>query len=140
MFCDTAAHEYNSSWDFGAQVNVDNLDPFFDIMVTEVKAALGGDIADKDIESAKSFAIGKHQMDCQTVGQINNWYADRYFFDGHVDNFDEAPKAIKSVTKERIVSVVKEFTEADCWMLGGIGNTDKEVINKLHGKLAALFE
>jgi zinc protease len=140
MFCDTAAHEYNSSWDFGAQVNVDNLDPFFDIVVEEVKKALSGDISDSDIEAAKSFALGKHQMDAQTVGQINNWYADRYFFDGHIENFDDVPKAINSVTKQRIVGVVREFMGVNCWLFGGIGNTEKEVINKLHDKLAVLFE
>jgi predicted Zn-dependent peptidase len=140
MFCDTAAHEYNSSWDFGAQVNVDNLDPFFDIMVGEIRSALKGEISDRDIEAAKSFALGKHQMDCQTVGQVNNWYADRYFFDGHVEDFDEVPKAIKSVTKQRIVGVVREFVDSNCWILGGIGNTEKETINKLGDKLSDLFE
>ena len=138
-FSDTSAYEHNSSWDFGAQANIDNLDPLFDIIVREVKAVLGGEITDEEIESAKSYALGKHQMSCQTVGQINNWYADRYFFDGFIEDYEKRPEAIRSVTKEKLVSTAQEFIDANCWIFGSIGSAEKEIVNKLNEKLRELF-
>jgi predicted Zn-dependent peptidase len=138
-FSDTSAYEHNSSWDFGAQANIDNLDSFFDIMVKEVKAVLNGEITDDEIDTAKSYALGKHQMGCQTVGQINGWYADRYFFDGHIEDYDKRPDAIRGVSKDQLVKTSQQFMDANCWMLGSIGSAEKEAVNKLNDKLTTLF-
>ena len=79
-------------------------------------------------------------MGAQTVGQINRWYADRYFFDGHIDNYENRPHAIAAVTKRRIVETAQEFIASNCWLLGGVGSGDKALMDRLNAKLAALFE
>lgn len=140
IFSETSANEHTSSWDFGAEVNLDTIEPLFDIIVREVKAVLAGDITDEELELAKQYGIGRHQMGAQTVGQINRWYADRYFFDGHIENYENRPAAINAVTKRRIVETAREFIASDCWLLGGVGNGDKALMDTLHGKLAVLFE
>lgn len=140
IFSETSANEHASSWDFGAEVNLDTIEPLFDIIVREVRAVLAGDISEEEIELAKQYGIGRHQMGAQTVGQINRWYADRYFFDGHIDNYDNRPAAINAVTKRRIVETAREFMEADCWLLGGVGSGDKALMDRLNEKLAALFQ
>ena len=140
IFSETTANEYASSWDFGAEVNLDTIEPLFDIIVREVKAVLAGDITEEEIELAKQYGIGRHQMGAQTVGQINRWYADRYFFDGHIDNYDYRPAAINAVTKRRIVETAREFINANCWLLGGVGSGDKALLDSLNAKLAQLFE
>lgn len=140
IFSETSANEHASSWDFGAEVNLDTIEPLFDIIVREVKAVLDGDISEEEIELAKQYGIGRHQMGAQTVGQINRWYADRYFFDGHIDDYDHRPAAINAVTKRRIMETAREFIDANCWLLGGVGSGDKALLDRLHAKLATLFE
>ena len=140
MFSDTSAFEHNSSWDIGAQANRDNLDAVIDIIVKEMKKILAGDLDDKDIEAAKSYALGRHQMGAQTAGQINSWYANRYFFDGKIEDFDNQTDTINAVTKDQIIDTARQFVNAKCWTLGAYGNGDKALIDSLAAKLATLFE
>lgn len=135
MFSDSTAYEHNSSWDFGGQVTLANLDLFFDIIISEVAAVLRGELSLDEIEAAKSYALGKHQMSLQTVGQINGLYADRYFFDGVIEDYERRPEDIKSVTKERVMRVAKEFMAASCWSIGFVGDIDKSVAVSLQERI-----
>ncbi len=139
MFSDTSAYEHNSSWDFGAQANIECVDEVFDIIVREVKKVLDGKVSEDDIASAKSYALGRHQMGAQTVGQINNWYANRYFFDGQIEDFERQPELINAVTREQIVETAREFFSTNLWTLGGYGSTDIALVRDLSTKLEKLF-
>lgn len=139
MFSDTTSYHHDSTWDFGAQVNVDTIEPLFDIIIEEVRGVLDGKITDKEVEVAKQYALGKHHMGCQTVGQINNWYASRYFFDQQVDDFDQRPAAIKAINKELMIEVAREFAKHRTWVLGGVGSSSADLIRKLNDKIAVLF-
>lgn len=140
MFSDTSAYQYDSAWEFGGQVNLETADRLFDIVVREVKAILDGNIDDADIEAAKQYALGKHQMGCQTVANINGWYADRYFFDGTIEDFSQRPAAIKAITKQVMVETARSFASANRWVLGAVGNARQADINRLNDKLASLFK
>ncbi len=140
IFSETSANEYSSSWDFGAEVNLDTIEPLFDIIVREVKGVLAGNVSEEEIEQAKQYGIGRHQMGAQTVGQINRWYADRYFFDGHIENYEHRPIALNAVTKRRMVETAREFIASNCWLLGGVGSGDKALMDRLQAKLNTLFE
>jgi predicted Zn-dependent peptidase len=140
MFSDASAYEHNSSWDIGAQANSDNLDDVIDIVIKEMKKILDGNLDDKDIEAAKSYALGRHQMGAQTAGQINSWYANRYFFDGKIEDFETQAETITAVTKEQIIDTARQFFDAKCWTLGGYGSGDKALIDGLAAKLAPLYE
>lgn len=139
MFSDTSAYEHNSSWDFGAQANIECVDEVFDIVTREVQKVLEGKVADEDIASAKSYALGRHQMGAQTVGQINNWYANRYFFDGQIEDFERQPELINAVTREQIVETAREFFSTNLWTLGGYGSTEIALVRQLADKLEKLF-
>ena len=139
MFSDTTAYQYDSTWDFGAQVNIDTIEPLFDIIVREMRHVLDGNISDEEVEAAKQYALGKHQMGCQTVNQINNWYGSRYFFDERVDDFAMRPAAIKAINKERMVEIAREFIKHKTYVLGAVGSTKIDLVRSLNDKLAALF-
>lgn len=139
MFSDASAFEHNSSWDIGAQANTDNVEALSDIIYKEMKRVLSGDIDEKDIETAKLYALGRHQMGAQTASQINSWYADRYFFDGRIDNFEKQPETINAVKKEQIIATAQEFFATKCWVVGGHGNVEKSVIDTLSQKFEPLF-
>lgn len=139
MFSDTSAYEHNSSWDFGAQANIECVDEVFDIITREVQKVLEGKVSDEDIASAKSYALGRHQMGAQTVGQINNWYANRYFFDGQIEDFERQPELINAVKREQIVETAREFFSTNLWTLGGYGSTDIALVRDLSTKLEKLF-
>ncbi|MCL2280626.1 insulinase family protein [Candidatus Saccharibacteria bacterium] len=139
IWSDTSATEHNSSWDFGAAVEADKLNRLFDLIVREVQRVQDGDLSETEIEAAKQYALGRHQTGIQTVGQLNNWLAERYFFDGRIEDFAAQPERIKKISKNRIVDTARQFFVANCWGVGLYGNTEKAVADTLHEKLAKLF-
>lgn len=140
IFSDTTAGFYDSSWDFGGQVNHDTADQLFNIIVREVQAVVDGKISEKELEAAKSYALGRYQMGAQTVSQISGFYTNRYFADGIVKNYEKVPDAIRAVTCERMVSTAKSFMDANTWVLAAVTSEDKQEVVGLSQKLEQLFE
>jgi predicted Zn-dependent peptidase len=140
MWSTANANEHNSTWDFGTELDAESAPELFDLITKEVKAVIDGKITDEEVEAARQYAFGRHQMGAQTAGQVARWYADRYFFDGRINDYEQRPSEIQAVTKDRIVETAREFVHADCWLLGGVGNTDKAFVEGLNDRLAPLFE
>jgi predicted Zn-dependent peptidase len=107
--------------------------------VREIQRVQDGDLSETEIEAAKQYALGRHQMGIQTVGQLNNWLAERYFFDGRVEDFGAQPDRIRKISKQRIVDTARQFFAAGAWGLGLYGNTEKAVAEALYDKLSKLF-
>lgn len=139
MWSDFYVGHNASEWDFGGQVSVKNAPKLVDIMVEEVGKVLKGDIKQSDLNAAKQFALGKHQMGCQTVGSIASWYGGRYFFDGYINDYAKRPKAIEAIDKQTIVASANNLVNGKRWALGGLGQIDQDELQKLHNKLNELF-
>ena len=139
VFSDTSAGFHNSSWDFGGEVNYDTADKLFDIVVREIKCVLDGKITEKELEAAKSYALGRHQMGAQTVAQISNFYTNRYFADGVVKDYEKVPDAINATTRELMVATAQSFIAHSTWVLAGVSSEEKEDIVRLGDKLDTLF-
>lgn len=140
VFSDTTVGFHDSSWDFGGQVNLDTAGGLFDIIVREVNAVLKGKITPAELEAAKSYALGRHQMGAQTVAQISNFYSNRYFSDGVVKDYERVPDAIKNTTLDRMLATAKEFIDSDTWAFAGVSSGDKEELVALGDKLETLFK
>lgn len=139
VFSDTSAGFHNSSWDFGGEVNYDTADKLFDIIVREIRYVLDGKITDKELEAAKSYALGRHQMGAQTVAQISNFYTNRYFADGVVKDYEKVPDAINATTCELMIATAQSFIAHNSWVLAGVSSEEKEDIVRLGDKLDTLF-
>lgn len=139
MFSDTSVGYYDSSWDFGGQVNLDTAPDLFDIIVREVRSVLDGNITNAELEGAKSYALGRYQMGAQTVAQISNFYTGRYFLDGEVKDYNTVPDAIRKTSRVCIIDTAKEFITSDTWVLAGVSSGEKDELVTLHDKLAVLF-
>lgn len=139
VFSDTSVGFYDSSWDFGGQVNLETSSALFDIIVREVKCVLDGKITEAELEAAKSYALGRYQMGAQTVAQISSFYTGRYFADGVVKDYDKVPQSIMRATRERMIDTAREFIASDAWVLAGVSSGEKSEIVALNDKLATLF-
>lgn len=140
MFSDTSVGFHDSSWDFGGQVNLDTSDALFDIMVRELKAVLDGKVTETEIDAAKSYALGRHQMGAQTVSQISNFYTNRYFADDVVKDYEKVPDSIKNTTRECMIETAREFMSHNIHVLAGVSSGERKEITQLNDKLATLFE
>ncbi len=140
IFSDTSVGFHDSSWDFGGQVNLETSGELFDIIVREVKAVMEGKLTEEEIDAAKSYALGRHQMGAQTVAQISNFYSGRYMGDGFVKNYEKVPEAIRGITRERILATAREFIAHNAWVLAGVSSGDKSDIVALNAKLEAVFD
>ncbi len=140
IFSDTSVGFHDSSWDFGGQVNLETADQLFDIILGELKAVLEGKITEAEIDAAKSYALGRHQMGAQTVSQISNFYTNRYFADDVVKDYEKVPDSIRKTTRDRIIATASEFIQHNINVLAGVGSGERKEFVKLHDKLEALFE
>ena len=139
MFSDASAGFHDSSWDFGGQVNLETSSALFDIIVREMQHVLDGNITEAELESAKSYALGRYQMGAQTVAQISNFYTGRYFADGIVKDYQKVPDSITKTTRECMIQTAREFINTDRHVLAGVSSGEKQDIVALNDKLAALF-
>lgn len=140
MFSDTSVGFYDSSWDFGGQVNLETSSKLFDIIVREVKCVLDGKITEEELDAAKSYALGRYQMGAQTVSQISNFYTSRYFADGVVKDYNKVPESIRKTSRNLMIDTAREFIASDAWVLAGVSSGEKEDIVELNDKLATLFK
>lgn len=125
----------NSSWDFDGEVNAESATDLFDLIRKELAKVLEGDIKDSDIDAAKSYATGRYQMGAQTVNQISDYYADGYFTNGTIENYERMPSFIRNINKETIVSLAREFIGNDISALVAVSSVEKSLINELTEKI-----
>lgn len=140
VFSETSVGLHDSSWDFGGQVNRDKAGALFDIIVKEIRAVGDGRITEHELEAAKSYALGRHQMGAQTVAQISNYYSGRYFNDDALREYDKAPDEIRGISLERMIATAREFLAHDAWALAGVSSGEKDELINLHQKLESIFE
>jgi predicted Zn-dependent peptidase len=136
----TGAGFYDSGWDISGQVNHDTAPALFDIITREIKYVLDGKITDKEIDAAKSFALGRYQMGAQTVSQISSFYTGRYFADDFIKDYEQVPEMINRVSLERIVTTARQFIMEDTWVLAAVSSGERQELVELNDKLATLFE
>ena len=139
VWSDFSVNHYDSTWDFGGEVNIETSEALFDIIVREVRAALDGKVTEKELDAAKQYFLGRFQMGAQTPGQIANFYAGRYFHDGFIKNYDQVPEHINAISVDQIVTIAREFIGAKTRVFGGVTNAEREHVTKLHEKLATVF-
>lgn len=140
VFSDTNVGAHESTWDFGGQVNLDTADSLFDIIVREMKAVAEGRISEEELETAKSYALGRHQMGAQTVSQVSSFYSGRYFYDDVVREYDRSPDEIRCITLERMIATAREFIAHNVWALAGVSCGEKSDLERINQKLELLFE
>jgi predicted Zn-dependent peptidase len=128
-----------SNWWFGAQVSDKNAPALFKIIVDELHKLLDGDIDESDIEATKQYALGRFQRSAQTVGGTAAGYTARYFFDEEVEDYDHIPERIKSIQKDDIITIARQFFADDLWGFGVLGACGDEFTEKLRQQLAPLW-
>lgn len=135
MGSDLSNSWHNASWDFDGEVNAESADELFDLIHREIAKVLRGEIRDVDIEAAKTYATGRYQMGAQTVNQISDYYADGYFTNGTLENYDHMPTFIRNIDKETIVRLANEFIDSNLHALVAVSSVEKALINGLEAKL-----
>lgn len=128
-----------SGWWFGAQVSPKNALPLADIIVEEVGNIFSGKLSVADIEAAKQYSLGRYQRSAQTVGGTASGYSERYFFDGHIEDYYQIPKRIREITKQRIVDVTAQMFAGNVWGLGTLGSSGAVFSSELQERLSPLW-
>ncbi len=132
----TAGYDaYSSGWCFMGEVNAENAFELFDLIAIEFAKVINGDFAKKDIEAAKTYALGRHQMLAQTADQISDYYARDYLSASSYEDMQDAPAMIAQIEKSTIVRLAREFFEQGESGFAVVGNVYKAVINELWQKI-----
>ena len=126
-----ATDNWSSTWDFDGEVNSENANELFDLIAVELAKVINGDLAESDIDAAKMYLLGRHQMLAQTAEQISNYYMRDYIVTGTYEPMTEAPKMIEEIDKSTIVSLAREFMQSGISGLAAVGNMNRSVVDEL---------
>ncbi|MBQ2638559.1 MAG: pitrilysin family protein [Candidatus Saccharibacteria bacterium] len=135
MGSDISHSVHYSSWDFDGEVNEESAEELFSLIQSEMVRVLNGEIDEKDIEAAKSYALGRFQMGAQTVGQIADYYTESYFSIGEINNYDNTPNIINKIDRATLVELAREFAASGIHAFVAVGSCEKALINNLEDKL-----
>lgn len=128
-----------SDFSFRGQIRPQNAPALMRLIVDELTKVRNGEITDEELEAAKLFTLGEHQMGGQTVRSIAGWYAGYYAGKGKIAYIDDAPDEIRAVKRETIQRLLNEFLEAGIWVVGVIGDISNEAVAELDEIVAPLF-
>ena len=126
---------HNSSWDFDGEVNEEDALELFDLIGKELHKILNGDIKESDMEAAHSYALGRYQMGAQTTSQIADFYAENYFTNEEIENYEKIPDIIRSIRKEHLVNLAREYKDSNTMGLVAVGSCEKSLIQDLADRL-----
>jgi predicted Zn-dependent peptidase len=131
MGSSVTVNEQASSWDFDGEVDEDKAEALFDLVSGEMRRLfeVGVDVA--DIEKAKSYTMGRHQMNAQTVAQISEHYAGDYLLTGEILEYNKIPGLIQQMNAEEIVGAAREFVYDGVRGMVAVGNVEARVIKGL---------
>ena len=129
-----------SNWWFGAQVSDKNAPALMNIIASELKKVMEGQIDDKDIVATKQYSLGRFQRSAQTVGGTAAGYSGRYFFDGVIEDYYDIPSRIAAVSKPTIVEISRNMFSDNIWGFGVLGGCGKEFSNQLREQVAPLWD
>ena len=135
MGSDINTTDHMTSWDFDGEVNLETADELFKLIQVEMMRVLNGEIEDSEIDAAKSYAEGRYQMGAQTVGQIADHYSESYFMTDEIEDYEQTPNIIKSITKANIVELARELVASNINSMVAVGSVEKAVINDLASHL-----
>ena len=130
-----ATDNWSSTWDFDGEVNSENANELFDLIAVELAKVINGDLSESDIEAAKMYLLGRHQMLAQTADQISNYYMRDYIVTGADEPMAEAPKMIEEIDKSTIISLAREFMQSGISGLAAVGNMNRSVVDELWGRV-----
>lgn len=135
MGSDLSNGMHSASWDFDGEVNLESAEELFELIRTELEKVIHGEISENDVESAKSYALGRYQMGAQTVNQISDYYSEDFFLSGNIEKYDRTPKLISGIKREDIVDLAQEFIGENIHALVAVSSSDKALINQLAEKI-----
>lgn len=129
-----------SNWEINGQISPKNAKEMFHLIAEQLQKVADGDITIQELKEAKQYAMGGHQMRGQTVRNVNNWYAGYYFDTGIVDQMENAPKRIETVTRAMMKTVATEFLKNGEWGVGVIGNIPESDVKALDEIIAPILK
>lgn len=129
-----------SNWWFGAQVSDKNAPALMNIICSELKKVMEGQIAEEDIAVTKQYSLGRFQRSAQTVGGTAAGYTGRYFFDGVIEDYYNIPSRIEAVNKQTIVDISRGMFADNIWGFGVLGGCGKVYADELREQVAPLWQ
>ncbi len=127
-----------TEWWLSTQVIPENASALCDIVLSEIKKVQNGIIDDKELESAKQYALGSFQRSLQTVHSVASAYS-RYFFDGYIEDMRAIPARIKAVSKHDMAGAIHRMFDEKIGNVGILGGTDATLAPKINEQLQPLW-
>lgn len=130
-----------SSWWFGTQVIPKNAPAVFEIIVRELGRMCDGDVPDQDLEAAKQYLLGRHQLSAQTVGGTMAGYSWRYYFDHVIENYEAIPARLMAISRPLIMESTRRMFSDKIGGIGVLGDSrSRKFVDELDNSIKALWD
>ncbi len=124
----------SSYFDFAGQVTPDKFEPLLDLILSEIKRLLAGDISDDEIICGKDYLRGRFQLRPFTSLSWGDYYSGRYLNHELLLSADY-PSRLESASRDTVINLTRQILKSGDWTLGVLGNLPKETRNRIEAKL-----
>ncbi|MCL2038377.1 insulinase family protein [Candidatus Saccharibacteria bacterium] len=139
VFAETQLGQQSASWDFGGEANPETIEKLFSIITRELKSVAAGEITKNEVAAGHSYALGRLQMQGQTVAQTANFYTGRYVNYGEIDDYSRMEERIHAISQRGMQAIAQEFLAEGQLALVAVGKKrDQKLTQDLGAKLEAL--
>jgi predicted Zn-dependent peptidase len=125
---------------FSSQISKENLQPFLNILVSEIIELSNGKLSDTELKAAKRYALGGYQLDAQTAAGLCDGYISLYLFDNRIEEYyHRFPEKLKAIKKADVLSSLRTILEDEVWGVGLLGNVTKQLQQEVYKQISALW-
>lgn len=115
-----------SEFSMGGQVSFANAGELFELIVEKINDVREHGISAEELAQAKSYRVGRLQMQYDSAGEIASWYENDYYNRLEIEDLNTSEERVKQITPEELSAILEEFIRDGEWVLAGIGNGDEK--------------
>ena len=135
LYSGSTVSQHETCWEFNGKVLPGMADELFNLITQELHVAMEKGVTDEEIANTESYRLGAYQMSLQTVGSINDFYAQTYFRNDEIINYKQIPEALRNVTKRQINRLLRDFLANGRWVFGVVGDVRMSLVRRNNDKL-----
>lgn len=116
------------------------LPELFAQIVTVLKQLADGDLANDEVDEAKSFLLCRLPFETQTVGDLAQLYSNSYFnYNDQIVGPTETREMLQTVSKESVITFLHQFLQSNLWGIGFYGSLPRDKAAQILSQLSALL-
>jgi zinc protease len=122
VYTNFLAHKFPGSFQLVLQTKNESASLAIQLALEEMERLKKEMVSEEELETAKKYLIGSFPLRLNTQSKLAAFLAQVEYYDLGLDYPDRYPSLIRSVTREDVLRVAKEYLHPDNYILSIVGN------------------